>query len=184
MRRIADLYPGEQVVQQVLCGGAVSPVRPCNARRRQSRRAAHSQDVTPPRSESSGPTTAAISSAISAIVNWDVLCAILSLRTLTLEPSFREGVVFFLSAHTQAFRPPDQPRWVAQRRRLRFRSPGSAQRMATVGHPRPGVPAELALRKPQGSFRVPTDLAVRGAASLVKDCAARLPSPVWCNEIR
>ncbi len=38
--------------------------------------------------------------------------------------------------------------------------------MATVSHPRPGVLRELALRKPQGPFGVPTDLAVRGAASL------------------
>jgi hypothetical protein len=74
--------------------------------------------------------------------------------------------VFFSSAPTQAFRPPDQLRWVVQRRRLRLRSPDSAQRMATVGHPRPGVPGELALRKPQGPFGVPTDLAVRGGASL------------------
>ena len=46
------------------------------------------------------------------------------------------------------------------------RSPDSAQRMATVGHPDRESLRELVLRKPQGPFGVPTDLAVRGAASL------------------
>ena len=82
--------------------------------------------------------------------------------------------MFFSSAPTQAFRPPDQPRWVAQRRRLRLRSPDSAQRMATVGRPRPGVPAGACAQKPQGPFDLPTDLAVRGAASLVVYVAGEL----------
>jgi hypothetical protein len=71
---------------------------------------------------------------------------------LTLEPGSQEGVAFFSSAPTQAFRPPDQPRWVAQRRRLRFRSPDSAQRMATVGHPRPGVPAGACAQEAAGTI--------------------------------
>jgi hypothetical protein len=70
----------------------------------------------------------------------------------TLEPSSQERVVFFSSAPTQAFRPPDQPRWVAQRRHLKFRSPDSAQRMATVGRPRPGVPAGACARDAAGTL--------------------------------
>jgi len=60
--------------------------------------------------------------------------------------------VSFSSAPTQAFRPPDQPRWVAQRRRLRVRSPDSAQRMATVSHPRPGVPAGACAQEAAGTI--------------------------------
>ena len=73
-------------------------------------------------------------------------------RTLTLEPSCRQGVAFFSSAPTQAFRPPDQPRWVAQRRRLRLWSPDSAQRMATVRRPRPGVPARACAQEAAGTI--------------------------------
>lgn len=64
------------------------------------------------------------------------------------------------------FRPPDQPRWVAQRRRLRLRSPDSAQRMATVG-PQTGSPCgSLCSGSRRDHLGVPTDLAVRGETSL------------------
>ena len=64
----------------------------------------------------------------------------------------RTYLAFFSSAPTQAFRPPDQPRWVAQRRRLRLWSPDSAQRMATVRHPRPGVPAGACAQEAAGTI--------------------------------
>ena len=100
--------------------------------------------------------------------------------TLTLEPSSQEGVAFYSSAPTQAFRPPDQPRWVAQRRRLRLRSPDSAQRMATVSHPRPGVPAGACAQEAAGTIWGAHRLggprrslaSMRGVTETVDGCAA------------
>jgi len=72
--------------------------------------------------------------------------------------------VSFPSAPTQAFRPPDQPRW--------WHNDGDLGRPIRRSGwwrsaPRPGALRELTLRKPQGPCDVSTDLAVRGAASLV-----------------
>jgi hypothetical protein len=72
-------------------------------------------------------------------------------RRLTLEPSSQEGVVSFSSAPTQAFRPPDQPRGWHNDGDLWFWSPDSAQRMATVRHPRPGVPAGACAQEAAGT---------------------------------
>jgi hypothetical protein len=82
------------------------------------------------------------------------------------EPSSRAGIAFFSSAPTRAFRPLNSHDGWHNDGDLGFGRPIRRSGWRRSADTDRESLRELALRKSQGPFGVPTDLAVRGAASL------------------